>query len=325
MDLVKKKKAKKTQSRQPLRPECKLCLNCLQKTQGQAGLKEASDVRSDENRFKPKSLPESLSLVKSSVDVEDAENNKLVKKLFSKMQSASVIDDIHDDSSSSCSLEGLQEIIDLIDACQVDDARNVTIGSPLSGGAASNADYCRIIINSCTDCNTTSPAAPAVTESAQEVTPEVERPVNEDDLQQPRPSYSEDSHKSSTEQHKRKRRKKYSKPRESEWKKNTKKMKRLRGLPYATGTTSKKARSMEAPCNSKFCRLSASRQYSDVTEAERQRLFHRFWSEMGTWQERKLFVAGLVTSNPSKQIIVRVDSMRSLTWEYRLPGVSQKY
>ena len=202
----------------------------------------------------------------------------------------------------------------------MDVTKNVIVESLLSSGSESNDNSCTIIIDS------TAYPTIAIADSEQDVTPEEEMPVVGGNLQQPAPDNS-DSHEGVSEQHKRKRRKKYSLPRESEWKRNAKKIKRLQGLPYMCGTNAKfrKAKCMGAPCSSKFCQLSASRQCSNVSEAERQMLFHKFWNQLNTWQERKLFIAGLMTGNPPKQPTKKVNSKRSLTWEYHLPIGSQKY
>ena len=112
-----------------------------------------------------------------------------------------------------------------------------------------------------------------------------------------------------------KKRSKKAKP--ESWKQNMRKSQREKGEAYeitkSLGGTNhkvvKKGRSLKARCT---CKKTESRQCSDITEEERNTIFNKVWKNMH-WDERKIFVKGLVDAVPIQRKRTATESSRRVT------------
>ena len=59
-------------------------------------------------------------------------------------------------------------------------------------------------------------------------------------------------------------------------------------------------RAMGPRCASRFCEKSSKRKCNDVSDDARENLFNKFWNDMD-WNEKKLYIAGLVDAKDTKQ------------------------
>lgn len=109
----------------------------------------------------------------------------------------------------------------------------------------------------------------------------------------------------------------------SNWKANVQKKRRMQGKSYVGksqngGEVAKEPRNMGPGCESAACRKSSKRFCNVITEKDRQDIFQFFWQRMD-WDERKIYVAGLVDSTPvERRRSAAENSRRSTTLSYHL-------
>ncbi|KAI4871352.1 hypothetical protein NFI96_026576 [Prochilodus magdalenae] len=109
----------------------------------------------------------------------------------------------------------------------------------------------------------------------------------------------------------------------SNWKRNVQKRRRMEGKSYSgkrkdVGEVTRAARAMGPGCVSEACKKSAKRFCHTFSEEERQGIFRHFWQNMN-WEERRLYVAGLVDHTPvARKRSASQDSRRLSTLSYHL-------
>ncbi|XP_066498806.1 uncharacterized protein [Hoplias malabaricus] len=107
------------------------------------------------------------------------------------------------------------------------------------------------------------------------------------------------------------------------WKRNVQKRRRMEGKSYSgkqkdVGEVTRSARILGPGCTSEACKKSAKRFCHTFSEEERQRIFGNFWKNMN-WEERRVFVSGLVDHTPvARKRSVSKDSRRLSTLSYHL-------
>lgn len=116
------------------------------------------------------------------------------------------------------------------------------------------------------------------------------------------------------------------------WKKNRSKALRMKGQEYLGYSTEKgtvkhnkprSSRNLKSGCeNNRFCTKSAKRNCSSFTEEKREELFNLFWNM--SWEQKKIYVLGLVLYLPKKRSYVQGASRRSGTFIYHLRLDSKK-
>ncbi|XP_072550288.1 uncharacterized protein [Salminus brasiliensis] len=107
------------------------------------------------------------------------------------------------------------------------------------------------------------------------------------------------------------------------WKRNIQKRRRMEGKSYSgkqkdVGEVTRAARIMGSGCASEACRKSAKRFCHTFSEEDRQNIFQNFWQKMN-WEERRIYVAGLVDHTPvARKRSVSQESRRLSTLSYHL-------
>lgn len=97
------------------------------------------------------------------------------------------------------------------------------------------------------------------------------------------------------------------------------KMKRQAGLKYVGFSVKngkmkqdniRMERKMGPPCSSPFCAKSKLRHCAKFTDDIRSTIFTSFWSDLKSWESKKMFVQGLVRRNPTQNSIVKESSRK---------------
>ncbi|KAL7861050.1 hypothetical protein AOLI_G00173990 [Acnodon oligacanthus] len=115
----------------------------------------------------------------------------------------------------------------------------------------------------------------------------------------------------------------------TKWKRNIQKKRRMEGKSYRgkqkdVGEVTRAARVMGPGCVSEACRKSAKRFCHTFSEEDRQRIFQHFWQNM-KWEERRIYVAGLVDHTPvARKRSMSQDSRRLSTLSYHLDVDGEK-
>lgn len=113
----------------------------------------------------------------------------------------------------------------------------------------------------------------------------------------------------------------------SNWKKSVQKRRRMMGHPYPGRSkkeeVTKEPRVMGPRCQSAACVKSSKHHCSKIGEADREKVFKRFWENMN-WEEKKMYVRGLVDVTPVQRRRGSENSRRSSTLVFFLKVDGQR-
>ncbi|GFN93547.1 hypothetical protein PoB_002005300 [Plakobranchus ocellatus] len=119
-------------------------------------------------------------------------------------------------------------------------------------------------------------------------------------------------------------RKRNKRPVPDTWTRTVQKTLRLEGRQYLNKNKELvPQRMMGVRCFSSFCRKADKRKCDTVMEDERKQMFEKFW-KMGTWNERKTYVKGMVEKQQKKTFKTGLNSRIECVFSYFLEGTNSK-
>ena len=122
------------------------------------------------------------------------------------------------------------------------------------------------------------------------------------------------------------RKKSYEKARPDKWKRNLKQTRRRQGLSYEGNKGNfVERRSIGLPCTSGFCQKSSIRECQKIPDETRLKIFDKFWFDLQSWPERKLYVTNSVKCVEIKQKRKGQESRRQHSYEYYLSHGTSTY